>query len=94
MLLPHLIDQIIEDANFQLDTKFKTTPAASTKILNKDEGGMPHHAQWHYRELIGKLNFSKNQPMAIWVIQSTSVQGSMKHLQQATWMPFTKSFGS
>ena len=54
---PHLIDQIIEDANFQLDTKFKTTPAASTKILNKDEGGMPHNAQWHYRGLIGKLNF-------------------------------------
>jgi hypothetical protein len=23
---PHLIDQIIEDANFQLDTKFKPTP--------------------------------------------------------------------
>ena len=54
---PHLIDQVIEDANFQLDTKFKSTPAASTKILNKDEGGMPHNAQWHYRGLIGKLNF-------------------------------------
>jgi hypothetical protein len=33
---PHLIDQIIEDANFQADTKYKAMPAASTKILNKD----------------------------------------------------------
>jgi hypothetical protein len=36
---PHLIDQIIEDVNFQKDTKFKSIPAASTKILNKDKGG-------------------------------------------------------
>jgi hypothetical protein len=32
---PHLIDQIIEDVNFQKDTKFKSIQAASTKILNK-----------------------------------------------------------
>jgi hypothetical protein len=54
---PHLIDQIIEDANFQGDTKFKSIPAASTKILDKDEGGDPHNATWHYRGIIGKLNF-------------------------------------
>jgi hypothetical protein len=54
---PHLIDQIIEDVNFQEDTKFKATPAASTKILNKDEDGDPHTANWHYRSVIGKLNF-------------------------------------
>jgi Reverse transcriptase (RNA-dependent DNA polymerase) len=57
LLQPHLIDQIIEDANFQEDTKFKSTPAASTKILDKDEGGDLHNATWHYRGMIGKLNF-------------------------------------
>jgi hypothetical protein len=54
---PHLIYQIIEDANFQSDTKFKSIPAASTKILDKDEGGNPHNASWHYQGIIGKLNF-------------------------------------
>jgi Reverse transcriptase (RNA-dependent DNA polymerase) len=54
---PHLIDQIIKDANFQADTKFKATPAATTKILHKDPSGNPHHATWHYRGIIGKLNF-------------------------------------
>jgi hypothetical protein len=56
---PHLIDQIIEDANFQNDTKYKVTPAASTKILNKDEGGDLDNANWHYQGVIGKLNFLK-----------------------------------
>jgi hypothetical protein len=54
---PHLIDHIIKDANFQLDTKYKATPAASTKILHKDPSGRPHHATWHYHGTSGKLNF-------------------------------------
>ena len=54
---PHLIDQIIEDVNFQSDTKLKSTPAASTKILDKDEDGELHNATWHFRSIIGKLNF-------------------------------------
>jgi hypothetical protein len=54
---PHLIDQIIEDVNFQKDTKFKSIPAAFTKILNKDKGGEPHHATWHFCSIIGKLKF-------------------------------------
>jgi hypothetical protein len=54
---PHLIDQIIEDANFQSDTKYKATPAASTTILHKDPSGRPHHATWHYCGIFGKLNF-------------------------------------
>ena len=54
---PHLIDQIIDDVNFQNDTKYKATPAASTKILNKDKSGEPHNASWHFRSIIGKLNF-------------------------------------
>jgi hypothetical protein len=54
---PHLIDQIIDDVNFQDSTKFKSTPAASTKILDKDEGGVPHNVTWHFRSIIGKLNF-------------------------------------
>jgi hypothetical protein len=54
---PHLINQIIEDVNFTDETKSKSTPAASTKILNKDLEGEPHSAEWAYRSVIGKLNF-------------------------------------
>lgn len=54
---PHLIDQIISDMNFQESTKMSATPAASTKILNKDEQGEAHSASWSYRSIIGKLNF-------------------------------------
>ena len=54
---PHLIQQIIDDLNFQDTTKVKETPAESTKILNRDENGEPHKASWNYRSVIGKLNF-------------------------------------
>jgi hypothetical protein len=59
LLQPHLIDQIIKDANFQANTKYKATPAASTKILNKDISGTPHHPTLHFCGLIGKLKFLK-----------------------------------
>lgn len=54
---PHLIKQIIDDVNFVKRTKPKPTPCASTARLHKDEGGEPHKATWHYRSVIGKLNF-------------------------------------
>ena len=54
---PQLIQQIIEDLNFRGATKIKSTPAASTVTLHKDEQGAPHKATWHYRSVIGKLNF-------------------------------------
>jgi hypothetical protein len=45
---PHLIDQILKDVNLKGNTKLRSTPAPSTKILNKDEAGQPHNASWHY----------------------------------------------
>ena len=54
---PHLIKQILKDVNFRDNTKGKSTPAASTKILDKDEQGENHNADWNYRSVIGKLLF-------------------------------------
>ena len=54
---PHLIDQLIKDVNFRSNTRPRTTPALSTKILNRDDNGDEHAADWHYRSVIGKLNF-------------------------------------
>jgi hypothetical protein len=57
LLQPYLFKQIIEDANFQSDMKYKATPAASAKILHKDPSGRLHCPTRHCCGIIGKLNF-------------------------------------
>ena len=54
---PHLIDQIISDLGLKANTKTKDLPALSSKILNRDTNGHPFREDWHYRSIIGKLNF-------------------------------------
>jgi len=54
---PHLIKQILSDLGFTNDTTSQPTPASSTKKLSKDIHGQPMDETWHYRSVIGKLNF-------------------------------------
>jgi Reverse transcriptase (RNA-dependent DNA polymerase) len=54
---PHLIQQIINDIGFNDQTISKTTPAAATVKLGRDLHGEPMQEAWHYRSIIGKLNF-------------------------------------
>jgi hypothetical protein len=54
---PHLIQQIIDDIGFNELTAAKPTPAASTLKLGRDLHGKPMKESWHYRSIIGKLNF-------------------------------------
>ena len=54
---PHLIDQIISDLGLKPNTKTKAMPALTSKVLNKDINGHPFREDWHYRSIIGKLNF-------------------------------------
>jgi hypothetical protein len=55
---PHLIDQILTDLHLtQPGTKSTPTPALLTKILQPDENGKPFDESFHYRSVIGKLNF-------------------------------------
>ena len=54
---PQIIDQIIEDLGFNERTTIKDTPAVPSVRLNQDIAGKPHSKQWHYRSIIGKLNF-------------------------------------
>jgi hypothetical protein len=54
---PHLIDSILNDLKFTREVKPKETPAPSTVILNKDEDGEDFDESFHYRGVIGKLNF-------------------------------------
>jgi hypothetical protein len=55
---PQFIDSILK--NLKLDgtnVKSRSTPALKTRILHKDEGGKPFDNSFHYRSIIGKLNY-------------------------------------
>jgi hypothetical protein len=55
---PQLIDSILED--LQLEGKqvaARTTPSLKTRILHKDTQGEPFDEAFHYRSVIGKLNY-------------------------------------
>ena len=54
---PHLIQQILDDLGFNERTGTKATPAAVAVKLNRDLHGTPIDEKWHYRSVIGKLNF-------------------------------------
>ena len=55
---PHLVDQILKDLNMMNDNvKPKSTPAASSVILRKFESSEDFDESFHYRSVIGKLNY-------------------------------------
>jgi Reverse transcriptase (RNA-dependent DNA polymerase)/GAG-pre-integrase domain len=54
---PHLIKSIIDDLGLKENSKSRSIPALSTKILRKHETSPPHNEDWHYRSIIGKLNY-------------------------------------
>ena len=55
---PHLIDQILKDLHLDKeDVKEKDTPAASTRILSADPREDEFDHSFHYRSVIGKLNY-------------------------------------
>ncbi len=57
---PQLIRSILEDLGLQAaNVKGRTTPALKTVLIHKDGGGKPHDNSFHYRSVIGKLNFLK-----------------------------------
>ena len=83
---PQLIDSIIEDLNMQDNTKPQSIPACSTKLLHKDTDGESTEANFHYRSVIGKLNFlekSTRPDISVSVHQCARFQDSPKksHIQ-------------
>jgi hypothetical protein len=54
---PHIIQQIIDDMGMNESTKPQPTPAAPSVKLNRDLNGKPFDEEWHYRSVVGKLNF-------------------------------------
>ena len=54
---PQLIDSIIKDLHLQSGSNGKKTPSVTTNQLHKDTDGPEMTPDFHFRSVIGKLNF-------------------------------------
>ena len=54
---PQLIDSIIKDLHLQLGSNPKSMPVVTTTLLHKDIDSPNMQPEFHYRSVIGKLNF-------------------------------------
>ena len=57
MSQPQLIDQIIQDVKLMSNYHLLSTPAAASKLLQRDQKAKPFNGRFHYRSVIGKLNY-------------------------------------
>ena len=54
---PHLIDDVLNDLGLRHMKDGKETPAASSRILTRNDSGIDHDKSFHYQSVIGKLNY-------------------------------------
>ena len=54
---PQLIDSFIQDLHLQPGSNSKSTPSVTSTLLHKDTDGPDMQPEFHYRSVIGKLNF-------------------------------------
>ena len=54
---PQLIDSIIQDLHLQPGSNPKSTPSVTSALLHKDTDGPDMQQEFHYRSVIGKVNF-------------------------------------
>ena len=54
---PQLIDSIIKDLHTQPSSNPKSMPAVTSTLLHTDASGADMQPEFHYRSVIGKLNF-------------------------------------
>ena len=54
---PHLIDDILNDLGLKHAKDGKETPTVSSQILMRNDNGVDHDKSFHYRSVIGKLNY-------------------------------------
>ena len=58
MKQPYLIERCLTEMGITDDVNIKKVPA-STPLLHKDKEGSPRQHTWHYRTVIGMLNYLK-----------------------------------
>jgi Reverse transcriptase (RNA-dependent DNA polymerase) len=54
---PHLIQSILSDLGLNKESTTRPVPALSSVILQRYDDSPPHSESWHYRSVIGKLNY-------------------------------------
>jgi Reverse transcriptase (RNA-dependent DNA polymerase) len=54
---PKLIQTILDDLGLKEDSITLPMPAPSTQVLHAYANSNPHKEDWHYRSIIGKINF-------------------------------------
>ena len=92
LIQPHLIEQIIKDLNLDHDkVHSKNTPAATYKILFSHKDSDEFDKSFHYRSVIGKLNYLENScrsDIAYTVHQCSrfSVDPRKKHADAIRWL--------
>ena len=57
MSQPQLIDQIIHYVKMKPNSPLPSSPALTTKVLQREEKGPPFEGKFHYRPVICKLNY-------------------------------------
>ena len=57
MSQPQLINQIIKDVKLMANSHLPSTPAAASKLLQRDQKAKHFNGRFHYRSLIGKINY-------------------------------------
>jgi hypothetical protein len=88
----HLIDSILQDLGLNKENvTIKTIPAASSKILSKHPESEPFDNHFHYRSVIGKLNYlekSTRPDIAYAVHQCArfSADPKYEHGQAVKWL--------
>jgi hypothetical protein len=88
---PQLIDSILKELRLDNTAKCKTTPAAISKILTKHKDSDPFDDSFHYRRIIGKLNYlekSTRPDIACAVHQCArfSSDPKMEHGRAVRWL--------
>jgi Reverse transcriptase (RNA-dependent DNA polymerase) len=54
---PQFIDSILQDLHLDTNSNGRNLPSITTKVLHKHEDSPPHDESFHYRSVIGKLNY-------------------------------------
>ena len=89
---PHLIQQILKDLHLDHDkVTSKTTPSAASKILFAHKKDKPFDGSFHYRSVIGKLNYLEKscRPDIAYIVHQCarfSTDPRKKHADAIRWL--------
>ena len=75
MTQPQLAKQIYETMGFKENTKPRSIPAPSSKILHRHADSHPYDGSFDYRSAVGKLNYYENALGLTLHIRLTNARG-------------------